>query len=131
MRLTEGIQQRREEAGKPISRTSSIPSSQSSPPDNRTKPKKIARTAEDFEYLFEISRHIAHSVETTQIAAEVVERMRIDCEALMLAHRDPNLMMRTQKLNFLHSLFKGLHARSVSNEKRLTSEQVLVSRRTR
>jgi hypothetical protein len=40
------------------------------------------------------------------------------------------LVMRAQKLNFLHSMLKGLHARSVSNEKRLTSEQVLVSRRT-
>jgi len=40
------------------------------------------------------------------------------------------MAMRAQKLNFLHSMLRGLSARSVSNEKRLTSEQVLVSFRT-
>jgi Mg2+ and Co2+ transporter CorA len=131
MRLTGDIQDRRKDAGKSISRTSSIPSTELSLFDNRTKPKHSARTTEDFEYLFEISRHIAHSVETTQIAAEVIERMRNACEALISVHRDSNLVIRTQKLGFLHSMLKGLHARSMSNEKRLTSEQVLVSPRTR
>jgi hypothetical protein len=85
-------------------------------------------TPEFFEYLFDISRHIAHSVETTQIATEVVERMRIACEFLTDAHLDPTLRARAaQKLNFLHGILRGLHARSVSTEKRLTSEQTLVS----
>ncbi|KAI4855454.1 hypothetical protein E4T45_03106, partial [Aureobasidium sp. EXF-8846] len=128
--LTEKIQQRRDEAGKPISSTSSQPSTRSSLPDGCKKPKNPARTTEDFEYLFEISRHINHSVETTQIAAEVIERMRNACEALIFVHQDPTMVMRTQKLSFLHSMLKGLHARSISNEKRLTSEQVLVSPRT-
>jgi hypothetical protein len=56
--------------------------------------------------------------------------MKIACEYLLLAHWDPVLVMRAQKLNFLHSVLRGLSARSVSNEKRLTSEQVLVSPRT-
>jgi hypothetical protein len=124
MQLTEEIQQRRKEAGNPILRTSSQPSTRSSLPDP-------VRTTDDFEYLFEISRHVTHSVETTQIAAEVIERMRNACEALIFVHQDPTMVMRTQKLSFLHSMLKGLHARSMSNEKRLTSEQVLVSPRTR
>ncbi|KAI4853902.1 hypothetical protein E4T45_04138 [Aureobasidium sp. EXF-8846] len=117
--------QRRKEAGNPILRTSSQPSTRSSLPDDDTKPKNPVRTTDDFEYLFEISRHVTHSVETTQIAAEVIERMRNACEALIFAHQDPTMVMRTQKLSFLHSMLKGLHARSMSNEKRLTSEQVL------
>lgn len=70
---------------------------------------------------------MAHSVETTQIATEVVERIKIACEVLCPPPSDQVLVLRTQKLKFLHSMLRGLSARSVSNEKRLTSEQVLVS----
>ncbi|KAI4783436.1 hypothetical protein E4T52_01638 [Aureobasidium sp. EXF-3400] len=122
------LQQRLAESGRRrSSTTSSLPSTLPSLPNDSAKPKGLARTAEDFEYLFEISRHIAHSVETTQIATEVVERMKIACESLNLAHWNTILTMRAQKLNFLQSMFRGLSARSISNEKRLTSEQVLVS----
>lgn len=84
------------------------------------------RSAEDFVYLFENSRHIAHGVETTQIAAEVVERMEIACESLRPTHGESILTTRAHRLDFLHSMLRGLVGRSVSNEKRLTSEQVLV-----
>jgi hypothetical protein len=84
-------------------------------------------TSEIFNHLFEISRHLAHGVEITQIAAEVVERMKNACEYVHLAHGTPILATRVQRLNFLHSLLRGLSARSVSNEKRLASEQLLVS----
>jgi hypothetical protein len=104
------------------------PSDQTPLSDGVTKPVGFALTTEFFGYLFDISRHIAHGVETTQIATEVVERMRIACEFLTLAHLDPILRARAvQKLNFLHGILRGLYARSVSTEKRLTSEQTLVS----
>ncbi|KAI4729387.1 hypothetical protein E4T49_02812, partial [Aureobasidium sp. EXF-10728] len=98
-----------------------------SPRNEPGKPTGPVRTTENFEYLFEISRHLAHSVETTQIATEVVERMKCACDSLLLVLETPILRMRVQRLDFLHSLLRGLSARSVSNEKRLTSEQVLLS----
>ncbi|CAD0082916.1 unnamed protein product, partial [Aureobasidium vineae] len=119
--------QRLAESGRRSSTTPSLPSSLPPLPNDPAKPKGLARTTENFEYLFEISRHLAHSVETTQIATEVVERMRDACNSLLLTQRTPILVSRVQRLSFLHSLLRGLSARSVSNEKRLTSEQVLVS----
>lgn len=56
--------------------------------------------------------------------------MKDACESLRLVH-DPHFLLRArvQKLGFLHSMLRGLSARVVSSEKRLTSEQVLVSPR--
>lgn len=89
-----------------------------------TKPADAAKSAEHLANMFEISRHMAHSVETTQVAAEVVERMKLECEIL----QGPNVSLgHLQRLKFLHSMLRGLFARSISNEKRLASEQTLVS----
>ncbi|KAG9512406.1 hypothetical protein KCV07_g9469, partial [Aureobasidium melanogenum] len=114
--------QRLFESGRRTSTISSL-SSNSDPLPNE------ARTFENFEYLFEISRHLAHSVETTQIAAEIVERLKDTCDSLRtLVKNDSTILLtRVQRLSFLHSLLRGLSARAISNEKRLTSEQVLLS----
>lgn len=121
--------QRLLESGRRVSTTSSLSSSFDPSANDTSKPIGLVqlRNSENFEHLFEISRHLAHSVETTQIATEVVERIKNACEYIHLAQGTPILAARVQKLNFLHSLFRGLSARSVSNEKRLTSEQVLLS----
>ncbi|KAG9696117.1 hypothetical protein KCU95_g4527, partial [Aureobasidium melanogenum] len=121
--------QRLLDSGRRVSTTSSLSSSFDPPANDTSKPIGLVqlRNSENFEHLFEISRHLAHSVETTQIATEVVERIKNACEYIHLAHGTPILATRVQKLNFLHSLFRGLSGRSVSNEKRLTSEQVLLS----
>ncbi|THV87076.1 hypothetical protein D6D29_00982 [Aureobasidium pullulans] len=76
-----------------------------------------------FQRLFAISRHITHSVETVQVAAEVLEQMKLECKLLLEV--DPQ--GRLQKLKWLQSMLKGLSARSISNEKRLASEQTLLS----
>ncbi|TIA68109.1 hypothetical protein D6C83_01697 [Aureobasidium pullulans] len=74
-----------------------------------------------FQRLFAISRHITHSVETVQVAAEVLEQMKLECKLLL----EVDLQGRLQKLKWLQSMLKGLSARSISNEKRLASEQTL------
>jgi hypothetical protein len=78
--------------------------------------------------IFEISRHAAQLVETTQTAAETVDRMRIECESYAAAQKTPDrtLAQRTQRLAFVHSMIRGLSARAVTNEKRLANEQSLV-----
>ncbi|THY05670.1 hypothetical protein D6D03_02876 [Aureobasidium pullulans] len=76
-----------------------------------------------FQRLFAISRHITHSVETVQVAAEVLEQMKSECKLLL----EVDLQGRLQKLKWLQSMLKGLSARSISNEKRLASEQTLLS----
>jgi len=79
--------------------------------------------------IFEISRHAAQLVETTQIAAETVDRMRIECKSYAAAQKMPDrtLVQRTRRLAFVHSMIRGLSARAVTNEKRLVNEQSLLS----
>ena len=89
------------------------------------EPADAARSNQNLEFMFEISRHVAHSVETTQIAAEIVDRMRVDCDQLGLGDSE-KFLSRSRRLNFLHSMLRGISARSISNEKRLASEQTLV-----
>lgn len=78
--------------------------------------------------MFEISNHITHLIETTQIAAETVDRMRLECESYAAVQKPVNLSLapRARKLAFLHSMLRGLSARTRSNEKELAGAQSLV-----
>jgi hypothetical protein len=86
------------------------------------------RRKEQLAAIFEISRHATQLVETTQTAAETVDRMRIECESFAAAQKTPErtLTQRTRRLAFVHSMIQGLSARAVTNEKRLANEQSLV-----
>jgi hypothetical protein len=86
------------------------------------------RRNEQLATIFEISRHAAQLVETTQTAAETVDRMRIECESFAAAQKTPDrtLAQRVRRLAFVHSMIRGLSARAVTNEKRLANEQSLV-----
>ena len=62
------------------------------------------------------------------MAAETVDRMRIECESFSATQKTPDrtLAQRARRLGFVHSMVRGLAARAVSNEKRLANEQSLV-----
>lgn len=94
------------------------------PPSKRRKEQLAA--------IFEISRQATQLVETTQMAAETVGRMRIECESFAAAQKTPDrtLAQRARRLGFVHSMVRGLAARAVSNEKRLANEQSLVRKLT-
>ncbi|KAI4783437.1 hypothetical protein E4T52_01639 [Aureobasidium sp. EXF-3400] len=91
------------------------------PPSKRRKEQLAA--------IFEISRQATQLVETTQMAAETVDRMRIECESFAAAQKTPDRMLaqRARRLGFVHSMVRGLAARAVTNEKRLANEQNLLS----
>ncbi|KAI5263811.1 hypothetical protein E4T47_08953 [Aureobasidium subglaciale] len=77
--------------------------------------------------MFEISRHASQLVETTQIAADTVERMRIECEAFATTQKGATLPSRARRLAFVHCVIRGLSARAATNEKRLANEQNMLS----
>ncbi|TIA40433.1 hypothetical protein D6C78_02557 [Aureobasidium pullulans] len=79
--------------------------------------------------MFEISNHITHLIETTQIAAETIDRMRLECESYAAVQKPVNLSLapRARKLAFLHSMLRGLSARTRSNEKELAGAQSLLT----
>ncbi|KEQ72226.1 hypothetical protein M436DRAFT_83120 [Aureobasidium namibiae CBS 147.97] len=91
------------------------------PPSKRRKEQLAA--------VFEISRHATQLVETTQMAVDTVDRMRVECESFAAAQKTPDrtLAQRARRLAFVHSMVKGLTARAVTNEKRLANEQSLLS----
>jgi hypothetical protein len=62
------------------------------------------------------------------MAAETVDRMRIECESFAAAQKTPDrtLAQRARRLGFVHSMVRGLAARAVTNEKRLNNKQSLV-----
>ncbi|KAI4722479.1 hypothetical protein E4T48_01308 [Aureobasidium sp. EXF-10727] len=78
--------------------------------------------------VFEISRHATQLVETTQIAAETIDRMQSECESFAASQKTPDRLLarRSNRLAFARSMLRGLHARAVANEKRLANEQSLV-----
>jgi hypothetical protein len=87
-----------------------------------------AKRKEQLAAIFEISRHAIQLVETAQMAAETVDRMRTECESFAAGQKTPDrtLAQRARKLAFIHSMFRGLSARAVTNEKRIVNEQSLV-----
>lgn len=90
-------------------------------PPSRRRKKQLAA-------IFETSRHAAQLVETTQMAAETVDRMRVECESFAAGQKTPDrtLTQRARRLAFVHSMIRGLCARAMTNEKRLANEQSLV-----
>lgn len=62
------------------------------------------------------------------MAADTVDRMRVECESFAAAQKTPDRMLaqRARRLAFVHSMLRGLSARAVTNEKRLANEQSLV-----
>jgi hypothetical protein len=79
--------------------------------------------------LYEDSRHTVHSIETTQEAAKVYERIAQHCESLILRagnHQDV-LSTRSEMLRFHHTMMQGLVARAISNDRRMGNEQNLTS----
>ena len=91
---------------------------------NRQRPTNLTH----FEDLHEVARHTTHSTETTEVAAGTIALMVQQCERLVErsnSHSDA-LYDHLDTLRFQHSLMRGISARAVSNEKRLSSEITLV-----
>lgn len=113
-RRTRGIEKRRSETLSPLSAI--------------VDEDLLAPTS--FQTLHDLARHTAHSVETTNVASDIVSRMIR--HGVDLGRRSGNTTSpidvdpQIESLLFQHSILTSLTERSRSNEKRLSNEINLV-----